>query len=54
MKTLTNIYLFESKVTDAGVAKLKTALPKADIVYNVDLTAAAERPQAGGKGKKKK
>jgi len=54
LKTLTNIYLFESKVTDAGVAKLKAALPKADIVYNVDLTAAAERPQGDGKGKKKK
>jgi hypothetical protein len=54
MKTLTNIYLFESKVTDAGVAKLKTALPQADIVNNVDLSAAANRPPSGGKGKKKK
>jgi hypothetical protein len=54
MKSLTGVYLFESKVTEAGVAKLKTALPNADIVYDVDLTAAANRPASGGKGKKKK
>jgi hypothetical protein len=54
MKSLTGIYLFESKVTEAGVAKLKTALPSADVVFDVDLTAAANRPSSGGKGKKKK
>jgi hypothetical protein len=54
MKTLANIYLFESKVSAAGVARLRTALPKADVVCDVDLTAAAERPQGGGKGRKKK
>ncbi len=54
MKSLPNIYLFESKVTEAGVAKLKAALPDADIVNNVDLTASSDRPQAGGKGRKKK
>lgn len=54
IKTLTNVYLFESKVTDAGVSKLQAALPDAEIVSSVDLTAATDRPQTGGKGKKKK
>ena len=53
IKSLQTITLYETKVTEAGVAKLKAALPKADIVFNVDITAAAERPQATGKGKKK-
>jgi hypothetical protein len=54
MKSLQNIYLYETKVTDAGVDKLKAALPKAEIVFNVDITAAAERPQTSKKGKKTK
>jgi hypothetical protein len=53
LKSLKNVTLYETKVTDAGLAKLKAALPKADIVVNVDLTAAADRPQTSGKGKKK-
>lgn len=53
IKSLKNVYLFESKVTDAGVGRLKTALPKTEVVHNVDLTAAAERPQSGERGRKK-
>ncbi len=53
IKTLKIITIFESKMTEAGVNQLKTALPQADIVFNVDLTAA-DKPVTNKKEKKSK
>lgn len=49
IKSLKAIYLFETKVTDAGVSKLMAALPKAKVVYQVDLSAGPEKPKAAKK-----
>ncbi len=45
IKSLKEICLFETKVTDAGVSKLTAALPKAEIVFQVDFTVAAGKPK---------
>jgi len=46
IRSLKELCLFETKVTDAGVNKLKAALPKAEIVFRVDFTAAGGKPNA--------
>ena len=52
MKSLKHVFLFESQVTDAGVKNLQTALPEAEVVGNVVITAPP--PQAAGAKKRKK
>jgi hypothetical protein len=49
IKSLKEIYLFETKATEAGVSKLMAALPKARVVYQVDLSADPEKPKAAKK-----
>jgi hypothetical protein len=46
IQSLKEICLFETKVTDASLNKLKAALPKAEIVFRVDFTAAGGKPNA--------
>ena len=46
IKSLTNVCLFETKATEAGVNRLRAALPKAGIVFRVEFPAAAGKPKA--------
>ena len=43
LKHLRNLYVWQSKVTDAGVKKLKTALPNVDISTGWDVNAFAKK-----------
>jgi hypothetical protein len=52
-KSLMHIFLYETKVTEAGVTKLQKALPKAEVVWNINIADPSEKPVAA-KGKKKK
>lgn len=53
MKTLRNVYLWESKVTPEGVAKLRKALPNAEIVHEVEF-AAPEGAGAEPEGRRRR
>ena len=45
MKYLRNLYVWQTKVTEAGVARLKQALPGVDISTGWDLKDAAKKEE---------
>ena len=45
MKKLKNLYLWQTKVTDAGVARLKKALPQVEIVRGLELPKEEKKPE---------
>ena len=52
LKKLTNLYLWQTKATEAGVAKLKKALTKANIDRGFEEPPPAPKPEAKKEAKK--